>query len=222
MTRRYRMVIFDWDGTLMDSLANIVSSMQQAALAVELAPRSEPEIHEIIGLGLPEAIRVLYPELSLQQADSMREHYATSYLGNLASESGLYSGIRPLLDELHRGEVPLSIATGKSRRGLDRVLASQQVAHLFRSSRCADESRSKPHPQMLLDLLDLHCLSPDQVVMVGDTEHDLRMAHAAGVDAVGVSWGAHAKPRLLACQPVYCANSVTELHDWLRDAALGL
>lgn len=221
MTRQYQLVVFDWDGTLMDSLANIVSSMQQAALQTGLEPRSETEVHEIIGLGLPEAIRVLYPGLTAEHAEKMREHYAASYLGSLATESGLYDGVRHLLDELVASRLPLSIATGKSRRGLDRVLAAQQVGHLFQSSRCADESRSKPHPQMLLDLLALHQLAPEQVVMVGDTEHDLRMAQAAGVDAVGVGWGAHEMSRLLACKPVYCAHSVAELHAWLRQVAPG-
>jgi phosphoglycolate phosphatase len=220
MSKSYQLVIFDWDGTLMDSLASIVASMQQAARLSGLPLRSTVEVHEIIGLGLPEAIKALYPAISSAEADCMREHYVTTYLGNVEAEAGFYAGVRGLLDELRATDVWLSIATGKSRRGLDRVLAAQRAAHYFHSSRCADESLSKPHPQMLQELLAWHELEPQHAVMVGDTEHDLRMAAAAGVDAVAVTWGAHLPARLQACSPVYCAHSVAELREWLLSAVV--
>jgi phosphoglycolate phosphatase len=215
----YSLLVFDWDGTLMDSLAQIVGAMRSASRTMGLPDRSEQQIHDIVGLGLPEAIQVLYPGLSALEIDRLRHHYSQSYQGG-GLVSQLFQGVKPMLEELRSTGVTLSIATGKSRRGLDHVLQQQAVGHFFDSSRCADESQSKPHPQMLLDLMCLHGVGADRVLMIGDTTHDLSMARNAGVDSVGVNWGAHDANRLATCDPVCMVESISELHAWLLNSVL--
>lgn len=211
----YKLVVFDWDGTLMDSLSRIVQSMQLAAIDLDLEPCTDLQVRDIIGLALDLAISRLYPALSIAGIASMHERYAHHYvLGDLAP-SPFYAGVPSLLQQLHQGNVLLSVATGKSRKGLDRIMRAHQVEPLFHSSRCADETRSKPEPHMLLEILDYHNLKPHQAVMVGDTEFDLEMARRAGVDAVGVTWGAHEVHRLRRHGPRICVDTVDQLAGWL-------
>lgn len=213
----YKLVVFDWDGTLMDSLSRIVQSMQLAALDLGLPPCADHQVHDIIGLALDLAIATLYPELSPADISRMHERYAYHYVQGDQSPSPFYDGVPDLLQQLHQGNVLLSVATGKSRKGLDRIMQAHRVEGLFHSSRCADETRSKPEPDMLLEILDYHNLRPHQAVMVGDTEFDLEMARRAGVDAVGVTWGAHAAHRLHRHQPRICVDTVAQLAGWLAN-----
>lgn len=213
----YKLVVFDWDGTLMDSLSRIVHSMQQAAVDLGLEPRTSHQVHDIIGLALDLAISRLYPALSAHGIAQMHERYAHHYVTGDQSPSPFYEGVPELLQQLHQANVLLSVATGKSRKGLDRILQAHQVEPLFHSTRCADETKSKPEPDMLLEILDYHKLRRDQAVMIGDTEFDLEMARRAGVDAVGVTWGAHDVQRLRRHDPKACVDTVIQLAGWLAN-----
>ena len=215
MSSRYKLIIFDWDGTLMDSLTRIVKSMQSAGEAFDLPVLSETQVHEIIGLGLGEAITTLYPELTAEEVQQVREKYAHFYLQDDHNPSQFYQGILPMLDGLKESPALLSVATGKSRRGLDRVMSAVAAEGYFHSSRCADETESKPSPRMVLELLEFHGVKPEDAVVVGDTEFDMEMAQRAGVARLGVGWGAHKMHRLEKYQPQACFQQVGDLADWL-------
>jgi phosphoglycolate phosphatase len=210
---KYRLIVFDWDGTLVDSHSAIADCMQEASRELGLpVPERERATH-VIGLGLHDAMRIVAPDLPAQRypefIDAYRRHF-------LAREDAMqpFPGMRELVRSLQQQSI-LAIATGKSRRGLDRALKATALAPHFRASRCADETNPKPHPAMLLELMhELECRR-EQVVMIGDTSHDMAMAAAAGVDAVAVSYGAHAREGLLACRPLGCVASVEELRQWL-------
>ncbi len=215
MSARYELIIFDWDGTLMDSLAKIAFCMNAAAKTVGLPALPDPQIHEIVGLALPEAIARLYPQLDETGVEHMRKAYAHHYVASEQQQSQLFEGVKAMLHGLRNAGMHLSVATGKSRVGLDRVMSALEVSHLFSSSRCADETEPKPNPHMVLELLEYHQLSPQQAVVVGDTEFDMEMALSAGVDRIAVGWGAHEASRLMRYQPELLAASVGELERWL-------
>lgn len=215
MSSRYELIIFDWDGTLMNSLSRIVSSMQAAGRDFELPPLSEKDVHEIIGLGLGEAISELFPQLNADQVQQLRERYSHYYLQEDQQPSNFYQGIEPMLQALQNTPALLSIATGKSRKGLDRVMASIDAGGFFHSSRCADETESKPSPRMVLELLEFHDVKPENAIVVGDTEFDMAMAENAGVHRLGVGWGAHKLHRLEKYRPKACFTEVADLADWL-------
>ncbi len=210
-----KLVVFDWDGTLMDSLARIVACMQAAANDLAITPASESEIRNIVGLALDLAIQRLHPALDFAQVECMRQRYSHHYIQAEATPSPFFEGALEMIHELTDRQCWLSVATGKSRQGLARVFAAHDVEHLFVSSRCADESKSKPAPDMLLELIAHHELSPEQVVMIGDTSFDLEMAQRAGVDSLGVTWGAHSMDDLLQYNPLQCFDTVNALRSWL-------
>ncbi len=194
--------IFDWDGTLCSSLDRIVASVQYSAkdLGIEVPPTGK--IRGIIGLGLAEALAELFPGVPLTEQNQLIEryrHYFVALEGQVPTP--LYEDVLHTLDQLREAGHLLAVATGKARVGLDRALTEQGLSDFFDASRCADETRSKPHPLMLEQLLDeLEC-EADKALMIGDTEFDLMMAKAAGVQAVGVTYGAHPVSRLEKCQP---------------------
>lgn len=212
----FQLVVFDWDGTLIDSLARIVASMQSAAVDLGIEPRSRDAVHDIVGLALDDAIFRLHPELDANGIQFMHERYAHHYVEGDKIPSPFFPGVPELLQQLHGGGVLLSVATGKSRKGLDRIMQAHRVEPLFHSSRCADETRSKPEPDMLLEILDHHQVAAADAVMVGDTEFDLEMAQRAGVASVGVTWGAHDITRLQRHGPKICVDTVEALSQWLR------
>lgn len=204
--------IFDWDGTLCNSLDLITDSIRQSCEKLGLPVRSVEESRSVIGLGLKEAMMALYPELSISDIDELIEAYRRSYLAdNLQQPSRLYDGVSETLDELKAAGHQLAIATGKSRKGLDRVLASLDMQDYFQFSRCADETRSKPHPLMLEEILQQSGSSPNMAMMIGDTDFDLLMARAASVKAVAVSYGAHSPERIQAANPDRVIDHISEL-----------
>jgi phosphoglycolate phosphatase len=210
---KYGLIVFDWDGTLIDSHSAIAQCMQEASRELGL-PVPEPErASHVIGLGLHDAMRIVAPDLPLARYPEFIEAYRRQFR---AREDTMqpFPGMRQLLDLLSESSI-LAIATGKSRRGLDRALKATGLEPHFRASRCADETDPKPHPAMLLELMAELQFRPQQVLMIGDTSHDLQMAAAAGVDAVAVSYGAHPREGLLACGPLGCVASVEELRQWL-------
>lgn len=211
----YRLVVFDWDGTLMDSTGAIV----RAALAAieELGwPALPPErIRDIIGLGLRESWQRLFPDGPEDGFGDFAACYRRHFFAAEHQTSRLYPGMRGLLGELRDRGHRLAVATGKSRRGLDRDFERTGLGHLFAASCTADEARSKPDPEMLLALMRRTGCSPERVLMVGDTEYDVVMARRIGVDAVGVGWGAHAAERLHAAGALTCLADLRELTQWL-------
>lgn len=214
---RYELIIFDWDGTLMDSAPRIVSCMQAAAIEAEWGELAREDIENIIGLGLPEAIDTLCPGILPVQAERLRERYAHHFVHVDTTPMRFFTGVEDHLARLRALETPrLAVATGKSRRGLDRIFRETGSRDWFHASRTADETRSKPHPQMLMELLDELAVPVERAVMVGDTEYDLEMARAMGMSRIGVSYGVHTPERLAASQPETIAHSVDELFAWLQ------
>lgn len=213
MTDR-KLFIFDWDGTLVDSAGKIVDAMSAAITELGLPPRSADEIRNIIGLGLPEALRRLYGDASEAALSALRERYVNYFLELDQQPCSHFEGAFELLEGLRaRGQL-LAVATGKSRRGLQRALAQTGWSGLFDATRCADETRSKPDPLMLQELLAELSVQPWQAVMIGDTEYDLAMAEAAGIDRIGVSFGAHAPERLQRYRPWRIVDRLEEVAGW--------
>ena len=213
---QYELIIFDWDGTLMDSVPRIVSCMQAAALEAEWGALTAAEVEDIIGLGIPEAIAQLCPGILPAQAERLRERYAHHFVQADATPMAFFGGVEAHIARLRGHEQQrLAVATGKSRRGLDRIFAETGSGAWFHASRTADETRSKPHPQMLSELLVELAVPVERAVMVGDTEYDLEMARAVGMDRVGVSYGVHTPERLAMSEPKWIAHSVDELFDRL-------
>jgi len=211
----YKLIIFDWDGTLMDSQARIVNCLKIVAQEFKLKPLAENILKKVIGLGLNEAISQLYPQLPDEQVDQFAERYRYFYITANDTPSGLFPEVRPMLNQLIEKGFMLAIATGKARRGLEPVLQDTGLKTIFHGSRCADETRSKPHPQMLEELLDEFALNADEAIMVGDTEFDIVMAHSLKMDVIAVSYGVHDKADILKHQPLACVDSVKELSQWL-------
>lgn len=214
---KYQAIIFDWDGTLVDSTGRIVESMQLAAKDGSLPILSDFEIKQIIGLGLPEAICQLWPELEGDEKslNEMRHLYNHHYMGESRPAMEFYAYAENLLLNLSKASLDLAVATGKSRSGLDRAFRELKTGHMFRDSRCADETKSKPHPLMLEELAQSLGVEPAAMLMVGDTTFDLDMAAAAGVDSIGITHGAHDQEKLGACRPVHMVHNLQQLNDWL-------
>ena len=212
----YRLLIFDWDGTLVDSIGRIVESMRVAAAACDLEPLGDSTIKGIIGLGLPEAIRTLYPDQhDAGLLERFRHLYSEHYLALESEPSPLYAGVAEALEAFREAGYRLAVATGKTRQGLDRVLAGHGWQEYFDVSRCADETASKPDPRMLHEIL-AHCrVSPGQALMVGDSSFDLQMARHAGMDAVAVSYGAQSPETLRLHGPHLVIDEFGELCTWL-------
>jgi phosphoglycolate phosphatase len=210
---KYRLLVFDWDGTIIDSASSIAESICLAAGDLGLEVPTKAQASHVIGLGLHDALRLAVPGLGAEHITDFVERYRHHFRAREES-MGLFAGMRALIERLH-GERTLGIATGKSRRGLDRSLEATGLKPFFRASRCADETHPKPHPAMLLELMDELAVKPQGALMIGDTSHDLEMARAAGVDALAVTYGAHAEEGLRSCQPRACVASVPELDRWL-------
>ncbi len=209
------LVIFDWDGTLCDSTDKIVYCMQRAAEAEGLESLSSDAIKNIIGLGLPEALRELYPSINSELVDRMRHSYAHYYLEADQTPSLFFPGVEDVLETLLSRGDHLAVATGKSRAGLNRVMLSMGAETWFHGSRCSDETASKPHPKMLHELLIEFRYTAGDAVMVGDTEFDMEMAMRADMPRIAVDYGAHHVSRLEPYQPLACLSSFSELTDVL-------
>lgn len=215
MAKRFELIVFDWDGTLLDSTATIAQSVQAAARDLDLPVPSDERARHIIGLGLLDAMRYAMPDLPEHRYEEVADRYRYHYLSR-DHELSLFSGAAELVNELSDAGYRLAVATGKSRVGLDRALSVSGLGARFHASRCADECHSKPHPQMLEELMDELGVAVDATLMIGDTTHDLLMAKNAGVAALGVTYGAHPREALVAVDPHFCADTVAQLAHWLR------
>ncbi len=214
--RRFELLVFDWDGTLMDSAAHIVECLEHAMQAVGLEPRPADELRQVIGLGLEQAIAGIMPEASETTIERGVEAFRERFLAPQPTPSKLFPGVESVLDELVAQGYQMAIATGKSRRGLNKVLTETGLESYFPVSRCADETFSKPHPQMLEEILTDLDTPPECALVIGDTEFDLLMAANAGAAAVGVSYGVHDEARLRQAQPLTILHQLTELPVWLN------
>lgn len=215
MPSKYQLLIFDWDGTLADSIGRIVEAMNLSAAACGYLERDEVAVKAIIGLSLSEAISVLYPALDADQVAAFRQQYADVYKALDVNPSPLFPGVRESLQAFREQGYQLAVATGKARRGLDRVLESNGWTTFFDITRAADETQGKPHPLMLEQIL-AHCqVSADQALMIGDSAFDLQMAANAGIDSVAVGYGALPLSALREFQPTLTIEHFTQLGDWL-------
>jgi phosphoglycolate phosphatase len=214
----YKLIVFDWDGTLMDSEARIVTSMRAAIDDLNLPYRTDDELRNVIGLGLKEALITLYPDGDSSTQHTLVERYRHYYLNANPIPSQLFKGAKELLAKLYEHGYLMAIATGKGRIGLDQVLLEVEVTDYFCASRCADETASKPNPRMLLEIMENAQATAEETLMIGDTEYDMLMAKYAGTDALAVSYGVHEKARLQRCDPIDCVDSIEELHGWLFGA----
>ena len=211
---KYRLLVFDWDGTIIDSASTIADCIRDASRDLGLQVPDASRARHVIGLGLHDAMRIAVPELPASRYPEFVASYRSHFLARKDSMQ-LFAGMRALLEELS-GRHLLAIATGKSRQGLDRDIESHGLKPLFVASRCADETRPKPHPAMLWELMDELAVQSDASLMIGDTSHDLEMARAADVHALAVTYGAHPEDGLRACAPLGCFPTVEELQAWLR------
>lgn len=216
--KKFDLIVFDWDGTLMDSTATIVTSIQAAASDLGLPIPDKKTASYVIGLGLQEAMEMVLPGLEPEYYPRVVERYRYHYL---TQDKGLtlFDGVREMLADLSRQGYFLAVATGKSRVGLNRALDAAQLLSVFDATRCADETFSKPHPAMLQELTRELGQDMQRTLMIGDTTHDLQMAINAGSRGVAVHYGAHGVPELQALEPLYAASSVLDLHSWLNEHA---
>lgn len=215
MAKKFDLLVFDWDGTLLDSTRAIVGAMQAACRDLELPEPTDEHARQVIGLGLADALRHSAPDLSLDQFPQMIERYRHHYLSH-DHELSLFEGVFELVAELYSSGFVLAVATGKSRLGLDRALIASNLGQYFSATRCADECFSKPHPQMLEELMQEFSIPPERTLMIGDTTHDLQMAINAEVAGLAVTYGAHSIQALGSLNPLARLHSVKELADWLR------
>jgi len=215
MARKYQLVVFDWDGTLLDSAGAIVACMQAAARDLGLPPPDDDAARHVIGLGLHDALAMALP--AAPEADYLRiaERYRHFYLAR-DSDLELFPGAEALVASLALEGRQLGVATGKSRLGLNRALDASGLAAMFHATRCADECFSKPHPEMLLAIMDELGVAAERTLMIGDTTHDLQMARNAGVAAVAVSYGAHTREALEGEHPIGLFENLEDLGKWLR------
>lgn len=213
--RRFRLVVFDWDGTLADSTALIAEAIRGACGAIGRPLPSLDDARYVIGLGLGDALAHVAPGLSEEEARALVGHYRRRYLDGEAAIP-LFCGAHELLSDLERAGFLLGVATGKSRAGLDRALAGNALAGRFHATRCADEGFPKPHPEMLLALMERLAVDPRETLMIGDTTHDLDLARNAGACALAVSYGAHPVEGLASRGPLATVGSVAELRRWLE------
>lgn len=218
MVRKFDLLVFDWDGTLFDSTASIIRSIQAACRDLGLEEPSDRQAGHVIGLGLSEALSYVAPDLADERLPLLVDRYRHHYLSS-DQDIRLFEGVADMIENLHASGYCLAVATGKSRKGLDRALASSGLGRFFSSSRCADECISKPHPQMLAELMAEFGIEETRTLMIGDTTHDLQMAINAQVPGLAVSYGAHSGESLRSLNPLGCLESVERLRQWLDSNA---
>lgn len=218
MAKHYDLIVFDWDGTVMDSTAAIAGSIQAACRDLGLAAPSDAVAKHVIGLGLNEALRHAVPDLPEQRRDELVDRYRHHFLSQ-ENAMPLFAKAQETIAELHAAGHWLAVATGKSRHGLQRAMQASAMQSYFHATRTADETFSKPHPAMLLEIMDELGIGAGRVLMVGDTTHDLQMARNAGVDALGMTHGAHPEDQLRALQPLALLDDFAALRAWLKENA---
>jgi len=214
MSKRYDLIVFDWDGTVMDSTAVISGSIQAACRDLDLPVPDDETARHVIGLGLEEALRHAVPTAPESMYGELVERYRYHFLAQ-DGDIPLFAGARETIVELFEAGFSLGVATGKSHAGLQRALKATGMTSYFHATRTADQTFSKPHPAMLLELMDELAVSAERALMIGDTTHDLQLAHNAKVDVVAVGHGAHPAEQLLKLQPLALLDDFAQLRAWL-------
>jgi phosphoglycolate phosphatase len=214
--RRYELIVFDWDGTLMDSAAAIAEALQDSCGDLGYPVPSDKDARHIIGLGLRDALEYILPDVDVAEHPKIVDRYRYHFLKRDGGTT-LFAGAADMVKDLYDTGSLLGVATGKSRRGLDRALGETGLKQYIHASRCADEGHCKPHPGMLEWILDELNVRRERALMIGDTSHDMEMARAAGVARVAMSHGAHPRAELLPFEPLACLDSCMELHGWLKE-----
>ncbi|MDO8810944.1 MAG: HAD-IA family hydrolase [Gallionella sp.] len=214
MAKRYDLIVFDWDGTVMDSTAVIADSIQAACRDLDLTVPDDEMARHVIGLGLNQALRHAVPGAPESMYEPLVARYRHHFLAQ-GQAIPLFEGARETIAELHGAGYWLGVATGKNRAGLDRALESTGLKKYFHATRTADQTFSKPHPAMLLELMDELAVSAERALMIGDTTHDVQMAQNAKVDAVAVGYGAHPPEQLQELNPLVLVKDFAELRAWL-------
>ena len=209
------LVIFDWDGTLIDSVDHIADSLHQAATELGFPALEHAAYRDIIGLGIVEALEQLYPGIRPDELQQMREGYARYFFKKQTGPQHVFAGMADVVADLRGSGRACSVATGKSRRGLEGALTSSGLGHHFEITRCADETRSKPDPLMLQEILAWYGHEPERAVMIGDTRYDLEMAQRLGMPSIGVEWGVHKRDVLGQFEPRAVVSTVDELRGVL-------
>lgn len=216
MKKPFELIVFDWDGTLMDSQQRILDCLKSAASDCD-APQLDDDVFcDVIGLGLHEATATLYPKFSSREVEQYADRYRYHYLVANETHSPLFDGAEDTLKHLKEAGYWLAIATGKGRQGLDLVLDKSSLSDYFLTSRCASETFSKPHPLMLEEIMDELGMAPEQTLMIGDTEYDMQLAQNARTHYLAVSYGVHSIDRLLKYNPAGHIDHIQQLPDWLE------
>ncbi len=215
MNKKYELVIFDWDGTIIDSQSHIMNSMKNAIIDEGLDVPEDADIRHIIGLSLHRAIETLFPELPYEIIDRLATNYRRHFFENSHPDSELFSGVEDVIRDLHASGYYLAVATGKGRHGLDIALDKTGLEHYFHITRCADETRSKPDPMMLDEILTDLDLDPEQAIMVGDTSYDMEMASNINMDCIAVTYGMHDKQHLETTQPTHFIDSIDQISQFV-------
>lgn len=217
--KRFPLLVFDWDGTLVDSIDRIVTSLQFASKKTVNIELSDTQARDVIGLGLMEAIGKLHPDLDsnlhINELNNIADAYRQHYMHDCAVPAPLFNGVNDLLSDLRNEGYTLAISTGKSRAGLEQSINEHDLAHHFVTTRCAGENKSKPDPEMLHEILHQLNFSASQTLMIGDSEHDLKMASNANVQSIGVTHGVHDEATLNKHSPITCLTDITDLSAFL-------
>ncbi len=213
---KYKAIIFDWDGTLVDSTARIVDAMQMAISENIMPALTDHAIQQIIGLGLPEALKVLWPDITDAQSLQMQKCYVANFSYHSKVGVGFFAQAHEIFEQLKRLGYVLAVATGKTRRGLDEMLDGMDVQNVFDITRCADETASKPNPKMLQEILSELNITHQQALMVGDTSFDLDMAKNINMDSIGMTHGAHESKLLTASGAKALCHDLNDLLDWIK------
>jgi phosphoglycolate phosphatase len=211
ITRRFDLLVFDWDGTLLDSVDWIVECLQNAAFDSGLPVPTDAAARSVVGLSLDAALKAAFPGIDGERIDPLMEAYRRHFFTRQLTSDDLFDGVSAMLAELRDAGFRLAIATGKARRGLDHALEQTGLGPLFETTRCADETASKPDPAMLHEILAVTGTAPDRTVMIGDSIHDLRMAANAGIAGIAVTSGANSRAELTEMKPLSCLDRVVEL-----------
>jgi phosphoglycolate phosphatase len=211
MKNNYDLIIFDWDGTLIDSIGWIVSCLRYAAARCGCAFPGERAARDVIGLSIQGAMHQLFPDIDGGTQARLVRHYGERFFSRRNGQEDLFEGVYDMLLQLKQRGLQLAVATGKSRSGLNKALQDTRTDHLFAATRCADETASKPDPLMLLEIMEQLYAEPERTLMVGDSIHDLQMAANACIDSIGVACGAHSKDVLQQYVPLRCLDQTKEL-----------
>lgn len=213
--KKYQLIIFDWDGTIIDSQAHITSCMKKAIADEALELPDDQDIRHIIGLSLNRAIQALYPEIDESMVQQIADNYRGHFFSDSTNMSELFNGAAEIIRDLHASGYYLAVATGKGRRGLDMALDLSGLEPYFHITRCADETRSKPDPMMLDEILTDLDLKADQAIMVGDTSYDIEMAGNIRMDCIAVTYGMHDKQHLENAKPTHLIDSIDQLSQFV-------